>query len=487
MRNRHIAILGAAALATGWLVAVPVGAAERALDATARSDLAVTVYGNGLGLVSDRRRVQLSKGINMLSVGAMSPAMIKDSLLAGFDNTRVGARVTAMTHGRDRANQRDIMRANISKPGYLVRVHPVTGADVVIPATLISVDGGVIARIGDKVVLNPEGRWAFDNLPDGLVADAGANANTGAGLTVAVSADADGQGSLDLRYLSDGLKWHPAHTAEWSDADGMLSLNSWAVIDNATGIDFNGAWLRLVAGQVSRMSRPVAPRPMARTMQLESAARADAAGASAPSREALGGYHLYRLPATVDLADGTSQQVPLMAEIRVKAERKLISEGYPQAYGPARTGGDPTHPMVRLVFTLPADKGAEPLPAGTVRLFGRDRRGVAQFLGEDHIDDTPTGGKAQLEAGRAFDVTVSRTQTSFERESRQLFESGQRVQIHNGGARAVKLDVIEALPGDWTILQADHPHERDGGRARWRIDVPAGGDVVLNYRVRVRT
>jgi hypothetical protein len=476
MSNRSLATLGASALITGWIAAGPATAAETAVGPSARSDLAVTVYGNGLGLIADRRRVVLSKGSNSLGVEGLSPALIADSLLATFDK---GARVTSITQNRQRARQRDIMRENIGKAAHLVRVHPQTGADVLIPATLLGVDGGVIARIGDKVVLNPEGRWAFDGLPAGFTPNPATPS-----LTLGASADEDGPRALDLRYLSDGLKWHPAYTAEWSDADGTLSLKAWAVIDNTTGSDFDGAWLKLVAGQVNRQSAPQPPRPMARAMKAEGAMLA--ADAGAPAREAFGGYHLYSLPMTVDLADGASQQVPLMAEIRIKAERKLISEGYPQAFGSARGSADPTHPRVTLDFTAPAGQGAQPLPAGTVRLYAKDRAGIAQFLGEDRLGDTPRGGKASLDAGRAFDVTVARAQTSFNRESRQVFESGHRLTLHNGGTRPAMVEVVEVIPGDWTILDSDRAHERTDGRARWTIEVAAGADAVLNYRVQVR-
>ena len=475
MPIRHTATLGAAAVA-GWLTALPAPAAETVVGTDARSDLAITVYGNGLGLISDRRRIDLSKGINELAVDGLSPALVGDSLLAGFDN---GARVVAMTQSRPRARQRDIMRENIGKPAHLLRVHPATGADVPIAATLLGVDGGVIARIGDKVVLNPEGRWAFDNLPAGFSANP-----TQPTVALSVDADADGRKMLDLRYLSGGLKWHPAYTAEWSDADGQLALKAWAVIDNATGSDFNGAWLRLVAGQVNRVSQTQPPRPMVRAMKAESAMLA--ADAGQPARESFGGYHLYRLAAAVDLADGASRQVPVMAVMRAQAERKLVSEGYPQAFGEARGEADPTHPLVRLDFTAPAGDKAEPLPAGTVRLYGRDRMGAAQFLGEDRIDDTPKGAKVSLDAGRAFDVTVARKQTSFHRESRQVFESGHSIAIHNGGSHPATVEVIEAVPGDWSMLDSDRPHERDGGRARWKIEVAAGADALLNYRVQVR-
>lgn len=471
-RNAAPALALLAAMVAGF-AALPVAAAETTINDANRTDLALTVYGNGLGLVSDQRWAVLSKGLNTLSLEGLSPALITDSLITDFGDV---AEVVGRVHRPAGPKPRDILRANIGKPGYLIRTHPETGADVSLPATPLAIDNGVIARIGGRVVINPEGRWAFDRLP----ADFRARPT----LALNVIAGRDGRAAVALRYLTGGLKWHPVHTAEWSESDGALVLKSWAVIDNRSGMDFDQAWIRLVAGQVHRVSRPSAPRPMARAMKAESAMLADAA--PTPQREALGGYHLYRLPVALSLHDGGAQQVALMPDMRLKATRQLLSEGYPQAFGAARGPGEPSHPVIRLAFKAPSGDQAQPLPAGTLRLYGRDRQGAVQFLGEDRIGDIPVGGDAKINAGRAFDVTVTRSQVSFHRESRQVFESAHRLTVKNARARDAAVDLAETLPGDWTIIESDHDHQRADGRALWRVKVPAGGEMVVNYRVRVR-
>jgi hypothetical protein len=48
------------------------------------------------------------------------------------------------------------------------------------------------------------------------------------------------------------------------------------------------------------------------------------------------------------------------------------------------------------------------------------------------------------------------------------------------------VEVVEAFPGEWTILEESRPHERvDARTARWEVAVPAGGSATLTYRVRV--
>jgi hypothetical protein len=46
--------------------------------------------------------------------------------------------------------------------------------------------------------------------------------------------------------------------------------------------------------------------------------------------------------------------------------------------------------------------------------------------------------------------------------------------------------VRETVPGDWTVLESSHPFEkRDVSTIQFDMDVPAGAEVVLTYRVRV--
>lgn len=474
MSDRRRFPLAIAAFAAAALAHPVSSGAQTPLGAGARTDLALTIYANGLGLVSDRRAADFSKGVNALSLVGLSPRIIADSLV-----TDVGGGVTVLSRERRAANLTPgkVMAANVGRDGYLIRHHPETGAEIAEPARLLSLQRGVIARIGGRTVINPEGRWAFDALPGSMSAEPA--------LVLSAAAPNAGRQDVQLRYLTDGLHWRAVYTADWNGEAGHLDLKAWAVLDNATGIDFDQAWVRLVAGQVNRVSPPRVPVPMARAMKSE-AVGAVAADASLPARQAVGGYHLYRLASTVSLADGAEVQVALMPEMRIKAERQLVSEGYPAAFGAQRGQPEPTHPLVRIGFTTPKDAQAQPLPGGTVRLYGADKQDDSQFLGEDRFDDTPVGGAVELDAGRAFDVTVKRRQTAFQRVSNRVFESGHQVRLVNGGAKPARVVVAETLPGDWSILDSDRPHERDGARAVWTVEVPAGGDAVLNYRVQVR-
>jgi len=463
----------AAAAAALLMTPAAAMAAERASVAADRTALAVTIYGNGLSLVKDHRSVELPVGISNLDVTGVSPKMLPDSVQLGLGKD---SRVLTQTLRPANLNPRRLLEAHVGQTLNLIRDHPQTGAQSAVEATLVSVQGGVIARIGGRLVSNPQGRWSFPSIPAHLRGEPV--------LAAQVETANGGTRRMAMRYLSGGLTWRAAYTASWDRAAETLRLHAWAALRNGAGIDFDNARVKVVAGQVRRVS--AAPRSELRKAMMMGA-QAAMEDAAPTVREALAGYHFYSLPQPVSLKRGEQVQAALLAPLTVSATRELVSEGHPAVFGRVRGGGGrPTHPAVRLSFTNPKDDRTQPLPAGTVRLYGNDAAGAAQFLGEDHLDDTPVGGQVTLSGGNAFDVTVKRRQTDFRRIDRHDNEAAFRLEVHNGGAKSETVKVVETVPGDWRLMDSDKPHTREDNQAVWRITVPAKQTVAFSYRVHVR-
>jgi hypothetical protein len=128
------------------------------------------------------------------------------------------------------------------------------------------------------------------------------------------------------------------------------------------------------------------------------------------------------------------------------------------------------------------------VPQGIVRVYKRDRKGSAQFLGENRVAHTPKDETLRFEVGRAFDVVGQHVQTDFRRIDEHTVELGVQVEIRNHKEEAVRVDVEEVLHGDWEILGSSVEHvKKDAQTALFRLDVPADGKATLTYRVRVRT
>ena len=69
---------------------------------------------------------------------------------------------------------------------------------------------------------------------------------------------------------------------------------------------------------------------------------------------------------------------------------------------------------VRVSFRNSVSDGlGMPMPGGIIRAYERDASGTPRFVGEDNIGHTPVDGTVTISLGRAFDVTVQRSQTEF--------------------------------------------------------------------------
>ena len=133
-----------------------------------------------------------------------------------------------------------------------------------------------------------------------------------------------------------------------------------------------------------------------------------------------------------------------------------------------------------------------PLPAGVVRVYADDSRGMAQFVGEDRIGHTPKNETVALKLGESFDVTARRKQTSFRKLSGTgaydyAYEAGFELQIKNAKAEPVEVKVLESIPADWRMLSESQPHTKESASlAVWRVLVPAEGAATLSWQVEVR-
>ncbi|MGZ8995778.1 MAG: DUF4139 domain-containing protein [Rhodospirillales bacterium] len=401
--------------------------------------------------------------------------MIPDSAIVSGE----GLTVNALDYDAATLSADALIRRHVGREVGVVRVNPSTGEETVERATILSAEAGVVLRYRDRIETGAPGRLVFDAVPEGL--------HPSSTLIATVHADDASERAVDLGYLAGGLDWRADYVATLGDAGRSLSLTGRAIVRNGSGTDYPNARIGLVAGEVNRVSAsPTQPRMRGEAMAMQ----ADAAPPAPLAPAALGAVYLYSLPALASLADRQTRQFALLATADLAVEQRHVSESIAEVYGHTDGEPRPTHPGTSLRFANPkADAGGLPLPAGIVRIYARDQNGAMRLLGEDRIADTPAGGMVALEAGAAFDITVTRRQTEFARADlpQGTIESVWLIQLANAKPEAVKVEVVETIPGDWTMLSETAKHEKlAADRARWRLAVPAGGTATLEYRVRVR-
>jgi hypothetical protein len=467
----QVRVLGLGALLVAGLGQAAEPVRDVASSAADREAVAVTVYNDDLALVKERRKVELGAGLNRLSLREVAAQMRPETaLLRAVGGPPLG--LVEQNFDFDLLTPQKLLEKYVGREVTVIRPHPTNDSEKRERATVLAAGQGTVLRFADRIETGVPGRLAFDSVP--------ANLRDRPTLSVLLEAGG-GRQAVELSYLTGGLSWKADYVANLSTEGKSLDLNGWVTLTNRSGAGFDNATLQLVAGTVNRVRPPQAQMAYA----MAPAPRAKVAEAR---QEALMDYHLYSFERPTAIADNQTKQLALLSAAGVPVRREYLLAGneyyYRDRYGQI---GQKLKPAVFLEFENSGGQLGKPLPAGIVRVYARDSKGAAQFVGEDRIEHTAKNEKLKLRLGEAFDITAERKQTSYKRIADNVSESAWRIELRNAKDEAVVVRVQEPMPGDWEMLQESLKHTKDSARAAsWNVTVPAGGTTVLEYAARVR-
>ena len=459
---------GALAALVLALAAPDAVAQELAVPPENQTAVAVTIYNENLALVKDRRRVDLTGGLQRLSfIDVSAQIRPETALLSGG-----GVSVVEQNFDFDLLTPQSLLEKAIGREVRIVRTHPETGEDLVETGTLLSVANGIVLRIGDRIELNPPGRIVLAEVPPNLRARPT--------LVLEIEGGTPGSAELELAYLTGGLSWKADYVASLNADETAIDLDGLITLTNTSGTGYRNALLQLVAGQVNQV-RPIILE------QLREADLAAAAPQMKVQQEAAFEYHLYTLERPATIAENQTKQVALMSASAIPVSKeyrfvRAVNEQDWQFAEPQRVNA-----TVRLSFenTAAAHLG-QPLPGGVVRVYKDDSAGRAIFAGEDLIRHTPENEQVKLTLGQAFDVTATGKPTEFQKISDRVWEAAFEIAVKNAKPTPITATVVEQFPADWRILQESLPHQKTDARtATWSVAVPAKGETKLTYRVRI--
>jgi hypothetical protein len=443
-----------------------------ASSASDREAVAVTVYNDDLALVKERRKVDLPKGLTRLSLREVAAQMRPETALLRAASGQPLSLIE-QNFDFDLLTPQKLLEKYVGREVTVIRPHPTTDGERRERATVLAAGQGTVLRFADRIETGVPGRLAFDSVPPNL--------RDRPTLSVLLDA-AGGKQAVELSYLTGGLSWKADYVANLSADGKQLDLNGWVTLTNRSGAGFDNATLQLVAGTVNRV-RPPAPQ-----MAYAMPASAPRAKSMEATQEALMDYHLYSFERPTSIADNQTKQLALLSASAVPVGREYLLAGndwyYRDRYNQI---GQKLKPAVFLEFENKGGQLGKPLPAGIVRVYARDSKGAAQFVGEDRIAHTAKNEKLKLRLGEAFDITAERKQTHYRKIADNVSESSWRIELRNAKDEAVTVKVQEPMPGDWEMVQESQKHTKESARvASWNVAIPTGGTTVLEYAVRVK-
>lgn len=457
----------------------------------------LVLYPGGDALVRERIRFDLDAGRNTLSWPDPPDGLDPTSLSLTFPDGS-GPEVLSSLHRPAAAGVDDALRGLV---GSVVTVE--TGDDRrVITGTLVSARDALVLDTGGapdggdddgEVVLLPGGATAyrFPALPETF--------RTGPEVEWTVRAPEPGRREAELAYLSGGLTWGAHHVLELGRGEETADVAAWAELENATDRTFRDAAVKLVAGDVQRVSDG---RPGAARVMEAAAARMDDGGVGGAAERAFGELRLFELPRPTTLPAGATVRPLLFRESGVPVRKELVVVGGPdrpyRGSGPSLSpdvGAEEVteHARVRYALSTAEDGGVgHDLPSGRVRVYREDDDGTLLLAGEDRVGDVPRGDSLRVETGRSFRVTRTRVQTAFRRPDVRTLEEDFRLGLRNDREEPVELRVVERMHrwDEWEVVEARldgepaAPRRLDVRTVDWRVSLPAGSERELTYTVR---
>ena len=472
------------ALALASLASALPALAQTTLTSTEQNqkELAVTVYNSNVALVRDVRRLQLPTGtldLRFMDIAAqVNPATVHIvSLTAPKELT-----VLEQNYEYDLLSPQKLLQKYVGKELTLIRIRTENNStrEDAVHATLLALNEGPVWKVGNEIITGMGAdRYVFPDLPENLYSKPT--------LVWLLENRKAGEQAVEASYLTNGVNWNADYVLTMGGgpaARGTADLNGWVTIVNASGTAFRNAQLQLVAGELHRVSE--AQEALGRARVMLKAAQA----APQFAEEAISEYHLYTLERRTNIQDNETKQISLLASTGVKIDKVFQVNAQPYYYRSAQAPGQPIkQPVeVHIKFKNSEDNSLGiPLPAGDVRVYQGDSKGRVQFIGEDRIGHTPKDETLNLYVGNAFDVVAERKETDFQKLGSQIFEMAYEVSLRNHKSEPITVEVNEPIGGDWQILQSSFKYEKTAAfAARFIVPVPANGESVLTYRVRVR-
>ena len=443
------------------------------------ADPALTIYNGGYAVVRETLPIDLKAGVNQVSFAGVTAQVEADSVILRDIKGIAEFQILEQSYRNDPVSQAMLLslfegkalefnRRETNKPdrvivGKVIRSGFVPGWNFVEP--IIEVDGKlqfsvpgepIFPSLGDDNVLKPTLNWKLNSASSGKI-------------------------DAEVAYLSNGFSWEASYNLVATDKSDLLDVVGWVTMKNRSGMTFNDAKIKLMAGDVSR-AQPEYQRA-ARGIRV---AALSMSADKAVTEKSFDEFHLYTLGNPATLRDKETKQVEFVRASGVKAERLYVFDGAGHAYRGDDSSGKVQ--VYREFKNSEVNKLGMALPKGKVRFYSQDGDRQLEFVGENRIDHTPKDEVIRVLTGNSFDLVgehrmTNNTEDGANRVATQSFE----IKVRNRKKEPVEIRVVEHANrgGNWTLTTQSQPHvKKDATTFEFRVPLKPDEEKTVTYTIR---
>lgn len=475
---------------------------------------ALTIYNQNFAVVRERVPLDLRVGENPVTFTGATILLEPDSVVLRDPTGRVALSILEQSYRgdtispglmlslfegkeidflvRDQAGKEYPVRGRVIRSGYTPNTGGGAGSAVTeyYPGQpMMSAQAGTpIIEVDGKLRFSLPGEPVFPALADDAILQPT--------LTWTLAADTAAKIDAELSYITGGMSWQAAYNLVAPEHGDTLDLVGWVTISNQSGKQFDGAAIKLMAGDVSKL-QPEGPEGRQVLFDQLSVR----AGMPQVTEKAFDEFHLYSLPRATTLRNRETKQVEFVRTSGIKAATFYVYNG--AAIGPQFQGwnqdmirnnpdyGTQSNPKVWVMREFKNSEDNQlglPLPKGRTRFYRRDEAdGRLEFTGENTIDHTARNETVRIYTGDAFDIVGERKRTNWQMSNRNdSAEESFEIRIRNRKTEPVEVRIAERLYRwvNWSIVAQSHEFtQTDAQNVEFRVNVPADGETVVTYRV----
>ncbi len=274
--------------------------------------LTVTVYNQGLALINEVRQMDLPQGSGSVEFAGVPETIEAPSLQVKSRTAPDKFEVLDMNYEYDLVSVESLLNRYVGKTIEVV-LPDSRDADgrVVKKAKLLANNGKPVFEVDGGIYVGPYESVRLPEMPKGL--------RPRPTLVWLLNNKGPSRQDIDVSYLAREFSWQADYVLKLNRDNDKASISGWVTLKNNSGMSFNDASLKLVAGNVNQAT-PQRNVYMAKGMPM-----AEMAMDEGIQEEEFFEYHLYNVQRKVNVANRQTKQISLLQAPELAVEKELVS------------------------------------------------------------------------------------------------------------------------------------------------------------------
>lgn len=394
---------------------------------TTNSNLDLTIYNNGYGMISEDRSVNLTEiGSSRIMYEGIPTSIVMDSVVPTFSKK---IDLFSQNYAYDTFSLSSLINKTIGKEiSYLNDNTWEKGTLLANNPVLIKTANGLIVTI-DK----PE-KIKFIDIPEEMAIKPSLFWN--------INSNNKGALDINLKYLTNGLSWSSNYVLNLNKYE--LSLQGWMSIRNDSGSTYNNASITCLAGEVNKIHNNEAQPRLMKAMAAV-AYESD----MIVKEEAFSGYHIYKIPFKESIKDRELKQISFIKKDGIKYK----TYGYSRINDSLYKFPKQTLSFSNIVEFKNSKKNnlGMPLPAGITRLYKEDSANNSRFIGEQRVSNLMEDEVVKITIGNLFDIKGTEEIISYV-DTKSLLSMKTLITLENKGVEEQNIILFKDIPANSKLI-----------------------------------